>query len=341
MRENLRGTVWRLAVFVTVCLFGIFTMIAVFGQFRFDDRDSYSAVFSSASGLKADQMVRIGGVEVGKVRGVRVQPDTSVRVDFDVERSVHLTTGSRAVIRYENLVGDRYLSLEQGEPGTNLQPGQTISAEQTAPALDLDALVGGFRPLFRALNPEQVNRLTGELIQAFQGQGEALSSLLAHVGSFSTALADRDALIGDVISNLDAVMTSVGDQSGQLDVAVDNLSALIDGLAQRRTALADGVGQLDAAAASVAGLLQEARPPLRATVNQLDRVASQAVADHEYLDNLLATLPDRYRVLARQGIYGNYFSFYLCDVLLKLNGKGGQPVYVKMAGQTTGRCALK
>ena len=63
------------------------------------------------------------------------------------------------------------------------------------------------------------------------------------------------------------------------------------------------------------------------------------VADHEYFDNFLNTLPDAYQALARQGIYGDFFSFYLCDVVLKLNGKGGQPVYVKVAGQSTGRCA--
>ncbi|MGV0871303.1 MCE family protein [Mycolicibacterium sp. XJ879] len=341
MRESLRGTVWRLVVFITVCLFGIFAMIAVFGQFRFDDRDPYRAIFTNASGLKSGQLVRIGGVEVGKVSDVRVQPDTTVAVDFNVQRTVHLTDGTRAVIRYENLVGDRYLALEEGEAGARLRPGQTIPVDRTAPALDLDALVGGFRPLFRALNPKQVNELTGELIRAFQGQGEVLGSLLAHVGSFSSTLADRDALIGEVISSLNAVMTTLGDQSKQLDVGVDNVSQLIDGLAQRRTDIANGVAHLDRAAASVAGLLQEARPPLHTTVGQLDRVASLAVADHEYLDNLLNTLPDRYQVLARQGIYGNFFSFYLCDILLKLNGKGGQPVFVKMAGQSTGRCAPK
>ena len=53
------------------------------------------------------------------------------------------------------------------------------------------------------------------------------------------------------------------------------------------------------------------------------------------------TLPDTYKALARQGMYGDFFSFYLCDVVLKLNGKGGQPVYVKVAGQSTGRCAPK
>jgi len=52
----------------------------------------------------------------------------------------------------------------------------------------------------------------------------------------------------------------------------------------------------------------------------------------------LATLPEAYQALARQGLYGDYFAFYLCDVVLKMNGKGGQPVYVKVAGQTSGRC---
>jgi phospholipid/cholesterol/gamma-HCH transport system substrate-binding protein len=63
------------------------------------------------------------------------------------------------------------------------------------------------------------------------------------------------------------------------------------------------------------------------------------VADHDYFDNLINTLPDAYQALSRQGIYGDFFSFYLCDIILKLNGKGGQPVYVKIAGQPTGRCA--
>ena len=60
------------------------------------------------------------------------------------------------------------------------------------------------------------------------------------------------------------------------------------------------------------------------------------VADHDYFDNLLNTLPDAYQALSRQGMYGDFFSFYLCDIVLKLNGKGGQPVYVKVAGQATG-----
>ena len=62
------------------------------------------------------------------------------------------------------------------------------------------------------------------------------------------------------------------------------------------------------------------------------------LADHDYVDDLLNTLPDAYKALSRQGMYGDFFTFYLCDAVLKVNGKGGQPVYVKLAGQSTGRC---
>ena len=45
--------------------------------------------------------------------------------------------------------------------------------------LDIDALIGGFRPLFRALDPDQVNALSGELLRVFQGQGGTVASVLS------------------------------------------------------------------------------------------------------------------------------------------------------------------
>jgi phospholipid/cholesterol/gamma-HCH transport system substrate-binding protein len=67
-------------------------------------------------------------------------------------------------------------------------------------------------------------------------------------------------------------------------------------------------------------------------------VATTILNDKDYFDDLLNTLPDAYRVLGRQALGGDYFSFYLCELVLKMNGKGGQPVYIKLAGQDTGRC---
>ena len=105
-----------------------------------------------------------------------------------------------------------------------LHPGRTIPLAQTQPALDLDALIGGFRPLFRALNPDQINALSGQFIAAFQGQGPTISSFLSQTASLTNTLADRDQLIGQVILNLNTVLGSLGDQSDQFGKAVDSLA---------------------------------------------------------------------------------------------------------------------
>jgi len=342
MRRSLTGTLWRVAVFLTVCTLGIVAIIAIFGQLRFQPEQTYNAVFSSVSGLKDGNFVRIAGVEVGKVRNISIRDDTTVNVEFTTDKSVVLTEGTRAVIKYQNVVGDRFLALEEGPGGVKpLQPGQAIPLERTQPALDLDALIGGFRPLLRALDPDQANALTGQLIAVFQGQGPTISAFLAQTASATSTLADRDQLIGDVINNLNVLLGSLGDESTQLDSAVDSVAQLVKALADRKEDVRNGVAYIDAAAGSIEDLLSQARPPLQNTVHHLDRVAGTVVADHEYVEHLLDGLPDKYRLLNRQGLYGDFFSFYICDLVLKLNGKGGQPVYVKLAGQSTGRCTPK
>ncbi|OBB37195.1 mammalian cell entry protein [Mycobacterium sp. 852002-51961_SCH5331710] len=341
VNARVRRDALRLAAFLGVCVLGVFGLFAVFGQMRFGEvTNSYVAEFTNVTGLENGDFVRIAGVEVGRVKKVEIQPDTTARVEFTADESVVLTEGSRAVIRYDDLIGGRYLALEEGAGGVKkLAPGGTIPLARTSPALDLDALIGGFRPLFRALDPDQVNALSGQLIQALQGQGGTINSFLSQTAALTTTLADRDRLIGEVLVNLNVVLGSLGDQSDQFAKAVDALSELVATLQGRKQDISNGLAYTNAAAATITDLLAEARPPFSKTIQETDRAAGIVVADHEYFDNLLNTLPDAYQALARQGIYGDFFTFYLCDIVLKLNGKGGQPVYVKVAGQSTGRCA--
>ncbi|MGV0794070.1 MCE family protein [Mycolicibacterium sp. XJ1819] len=339
MRRSFHGLLWRLAVYAVVCLTGMALVVATMGELRFDSHNTYRAVFANASGLAAGNFVRAAGVEVGKVKSVKLQPDSTVLVEFGAADSVLLTEGSRAAVRYQDLIGGRFLALEEGTGGPKrIHPGDTIPLSQTEPALDLEALVGGFRPLFRALEPEQVNALTGQLIAAFQGQGTAISSILSQTAALTNTLADRDQLIGELITNLNTVLGSFASQSGQLATTVESLTALVDGLEAQKKDISDGLAYADAAAKSLADLLTEAREPVKKIVTETDRTTATVLADKEYFDDLLKTLPDAYRIINRLGLYGDFFSFYLCELVLKVNGKGGQPVYVKLAGQSSGRC---
>jgi phospholipid/cholesterol/gamma-HCH transport system substrate-binding protein len=342
MRRKLSGIIARVALFTAVCVVFTFALIAVFGQLRFEDRTGYHAVFSNISGLKSGNFVRIAGVEVGKVGDLTLHRDGTVSIDFTVDKGVRLSEGTKAVVRYENLIGDRYLALEEGPgPPRRLAPGATIPLARTSPALDIDALIGGFRPLFRALDPDQVNALSGELLRIFQGQGGTLASVLAQTSMLTSTLAGRGELIGELITNLNTVLHTFGTRDREFSDGLDKLSQLMDGLAQRKTDISTGLAYINAAAGSIADLLVQARQPIKDVVRETDRMSGQVLSDRDYVDGLLKSLPDVYQVLSRQGLTGDYFGFYFCEVLLKLNGKGGNPIYVKLLNQPSGRCTPK
>lgn len=339
MKDRLIATIWRLAIFVCVCLLGLFVLVAVFAQLRFEPRHSFAAEFTNVAGLKQGDFVRIAGVEVGQVKKLSIQDDVSVAVEFNLQNSVGLTEGSRAAVRYDNLWGDRYLALEQGDgSGKVLKPGGTIPVSHTAPALDLDTLIGGFRPLFRALDPDQVNALASQLIRAFEGQGETIGSLLTQTAALTNTLADHDQLIGQVITNLNTVFGALGDSNAEFSQAIDKFASLIKTLADRGRDISNSVAYTNAAAGSLADLLARSRPTIQKVTHETDRASTIVLNERDYFDDLINTLPDAYKMLGRQGLYGDWFAFYLCEVVIKVNGKGGQPVYIKAASQSSGRC---
>jgi phospholipid/cholesterol/gamma-HCH transport system substrate-binding protein len=317
----------------------LFAIVTVFGNLRFDSQSEYYAEFDSVSGLRPGQFVRIAGVESGKVNSLEIIDNRIARVTFSLADDVVLSRGTRAVIRYANLVGDRYLELVEG-PGSAepLSKGATIGTDRTAPALDIDALIGGFRPLFKALDPEQVNQLSSELIAVFQGQGGTIANLLRHTAQLTASLADRDQLIGSVLTNLNGVLGTVDDKNRQFDSLVDNLQRFVSGVSAQAGPVADALAHISDASGSVASLLDVTRSDIHSDIGQLGQVSTNVDNDHDWLDGLLSRLPERYQRLSRLGLYGDFFSFYLCDLTLKVNGPNGDPMYIDVAGQRAGRC---
>jgi phospholipid/cholesterol/gamma-HCH transport system substrate-binding protein len=184
---------------------------------------------------------------------------------------------------------------------------------QTTPALDLTVLFNGFRPLFVGLSPDDVNRLMYEIIQVLQGEGGTMASLLARTGSLTTTLADRDAAIGQLIENLNAVLATVAERDDNLDVTVSRLQELISGLAGDREAIGAAVVGIGKLAAVTGSLVRDARPDLAADLGLLHELAGTLNDNTEVVEETLRRLPDRYAGLTRVASYGSWFNFFLCD----------------------------
>jgi phospholipid/cholesterol/gamma-HCH transport system substrate-binding protein len=345
---RLSRTVVRLAAVVVVQLVFTAVIVVVFGQVRFDRTNSYSAEFSNASGLRAGQFVRASGVEVGKVKKVDlVEGDKKIRVDFAVDRAVQLYQSTTAQIRYQDLIGNRYLELSRGsgEGAERFLPaGGFIPLARTQPALDLDALIGGFKPLFRALDPQKVNSIASSIITVFQGEGGTINDILEQTAQLTDRLADSDQAIGEVITNLNTVLETTVKHRDQFDQTIDRFEVLISRLKDRADPLAEGTAHISNAAGTVADLLADNRALVHQTVDRLETLASPLVEQRMRISDLVGKVPAAFKIIGRaSGIYGDFFNFYLCDLSLKVNGlqPGGPVRTVRLLTQPSGRCTLQ
>jgi phospholipid/cholesterol/gamma-HCH transport system substrate-binding protein len=278
------------------------------------ERTTYTARFTDASGLLRGDDVRIAGVAVGTVDDVRIVDRRLAEVEFSVAADQPLPASAGASILYRNLIGQRYLALEQGagRTGEVLPPGGTIPVERTRPPLNLTMLFNGFKPLFVALDPEQVNQLSFEIIQVLQGQGGTVKSLLARTASLTNTLADRDEVIGQVIDNLNAVLETVNAHDEQLGELISSLQALVSGLAEDREPIGEAIVSIGELTEVTAGFVEDARPPLRDDIGLLGDLAENLNAQDERLEQTIKNLPHKLQTVGRAGSYGSWFNFYLC-----------------------------
>jgi phospholipid/cholesterol/gamma-HCH transport system substrate-binding protein len=339
MRRGVRATFIKFAIFALVMLALTTSLFFIFGQYRTGSTNGYTAVFGDASRLKSGDSVRVAGIRVGTVNGVELQTDKTVLVKFDADRTVVLTTGTKAAVRYLNLVGDRYLDLVDSPGSTKIQPrGSQIPIDRTMPALDLDLLLGGLKPVIQGLNPTDVNALTNALIQIFQGQGPTLESLFTKTSSFSNSLADNSQTVQDLIDNLKTVVATISQDGDKFSAAIDKLEKLITGLSQDRDPIGTAIESLDKGTASLTDLLTNARAPLAGTVDQLSRLAPLLDKDKDMIDNALGKAPENYRKLTRLGAYGSFYQYYLCGVSIRATDLQGRTVVFPWIKQEAGRC---
>jgi phospholipid/cholesterol/gamma-HCH transport system substrate-binding protein len=303
----------KLLVFATVTVVLTGYLAHTLGPLWTVGGTGYRARFTDVTGVLPGDDVRIAGVRVGSVTGVRVADSTTAELSFRVDQPVPLPKSVHAAIRYRNLVGQRYVALTEGPGGAGaLPPGGLIPLSQTAAALDLTVLFGGFRPLFTALTPQDVNSLAYEVIQVLQGESGTVTGLLQHTASLATALADRDAVIGQVIANLQAVLSTVDSERNALSDTISQLQQFVSGLAADRAAIGAAVQNIGGLTAATAALLTDARPDLKQDIAGLGSLSGILAANQGVIDSTLSRLPGEYQALTRTASYGSWFNFFMC-----------------------------
>jgi len=339
-RTSLAGPLTKSIIFILVTALATAILALSIASTGPNGTVSYNALFTDVTGLTVGSDVDIAGVRIGQVSQVRVVDRNLAQVSFSVESGRPLPASVTATIKYLNLVGQRYINLEQGAGpvGQALRPGATIPLAQTTPALNLTDLFNGFQPLFQALSPNEVNQLSSEVVRILQGEGPTVGSLVAHIGSLTTTLAAKDKVIDEVIGNLNAVLKTINSRSGELSDLVTTLQQLVSGLAADRQPIGSAISAIGKLTTATAGLLQVGRAPLKQDIIQLGRLSGNLDQATPLVTTFLRNLPVKMTEIGRLVSYGSWLNFYLCDATVTgVKSSFGAPPPTGV-GSTAGRC---
>jgi phospholipid/cholesterol/gamma-HCH transport system substrate-binding protein len=328
VNRRLKADLIKLIVFALFAVLVTVSVIATLLDIKIGQPSKgYHAIFTNASGLESGDTVRIAGVEVGKVSSVTLDGDQA-EVTFSVLSSQNLTTHSTAQIEFENLLGQRYLQISQGSAGGGPLPnGATIPESRTTPGLDLTTVFTGFQPLLSALNPVQVNELTGSIIAVLQGESGAVSNLLTQTASLTDNLAQRQTVIYQILDNLTPLLQNVNTSDSQLGQLIDGLDTLVSGLAGQRQQIGDAVTGLSNLTTATSHLLDRAQPTLDQDLSGLQSATQVLQAHQGQLGAVLANLPALLNSLDKVSSSGSYLAVYVCDLTIHTSG----PISVKLS----------
>jgi phospholipid/cholesterol/gamma-HCH transport system substrate-binding protein len=334
----------KLLIFIVVTTLATGVLVVLIGNLSFQSSRTYKAVFSDATGLVKGDDIRIAGVRVGSVKNVKIVHGDEAEVSFKVFDNAVVTKSSAATIRYRNLVGQRYISISQGVGDTSRLPeGGTIPLSRTQPALDLTVLFNGFKPLFAALTPADINKLSYEIIQVFQGEGGNLNGLLQSTASITSALADRDQVIGALINNLNDVLGTLNGRNQELNGLITQFDVFLKGLAKDRNALLQPLGAISDLTDQTAQLAEGIRPSFVQDVKGLRQVVDNINAAAGEVDRALQILPIKLTKIGRTATYGSFFNFYLCEFHARIQVGGKTilgPIDYPPAALAQPRCNL-
>lgn len=318
MSGTLRGLgapLTKLAIFLVVTVFATGMLALTIANYSGGGTE-FKAKFTDVTSVNSGDEVRIAGVRVGKVTDVSIVDHNQAMVKFELTDRDWLPASVTATVRYRNLVGQRYIELNRGagEQGRKITEGATIPLERTKPALNLTTLFNGFRPLFQTLSAEDVNKLSFEIIQVFQGESGTITDLVRHTASLTNKIADKDAVIGKIVDNLNSILDTVNSRGNELNDLIVNTEALVSGLNAERGTIGSAVDSLSNLASATADLLVPTRPTLQGSIAGLNQLTGTLNDRSDEVNEALKNLPIKMEKLGRAASYGSWFQFYVCGI---------------------------
>jgi phospholipid/cholesterol/gamma-HCH transport system substrate-binding protein len=112
--------------------------LEVFGERRY----TVYAKFERAGGIKHGAVVEIAGVDVGKVKSIKLKEDYQALIELTIYKDVRLQEDAIASIKTKGLIGEKYIQISPGGSDKIIPDGGRI--RETESAVDLEEIISKF-----------------------------------------------------------------------------------------------------------------------------------------------------------------------------------------------------
>ncbi|MBA2282088.1 MAG: MCE family protein [Actinomycetota bacterium] len=253
---------------------------------RYADTYVLTATFpSSGQGLDTSSTVKLRGVTVGEVSGIRLLDDGRAEVTLEIQDGVGIADTVTATAEPLSVFGPKFVRLDPGEhelTGPYLAEGAVI--ERTAAPVEVIALLEQAASLLDAIEPADLRTIIGNLAIAVDGLGPRIGATLDDTALVVDVLEGRRADIAQLLGDLATVAGALGERGDELTAIATDLSPVLGRVGEG----SDEIGRLLDATSRVSFDLAAL---VSAHAADLDRVVERLGPTVQVLFDQLACVP--------------------------------------------------
>lgn len=283
---------------------------------------TYSAEFSEAAGLEADDEVRVAGIKVGTVSDIELDGDRVV-VSFKV-KDAWVGDRSRAAIKIKTLLGQKYLALEP-DGAQVLDPDRRIPLERTTAPYDVLEAFRGLAETVDEIDTVQLAKSFEVIAQTFADTPEEVRGALTGLQSLSKTISSRDAELARLLSNTRQISRTLADRDAELVRLLTDGDLLLTEINNRRQAISALLTGTQTLSRELQGLIADNEAQLAPVLQSLDQLTAMLQRNQDALAQGIKNFAPFARQFNNAVGNGRWFDTYICGLLPPAIGPINQP----------------
>lgn len=290
--------------------------------------------FQDVLDLVPRSMVKVDGVEVGRVESVALAADGwAADVLITLPGDVAVPQDATFSLQQTSLLGEKYVSISVPEGATGrIAAGTVVPLAATDRGVEVEEVLGALSMVLNGGAVEQVRTIAQEVNAALEGNETEVRALLGDLDTFVGGLDEQRAEIVRALDSLNALGGQLQARTGQIAAVLEGIGPGLAVLESQRTELVGMLASLDRLSDVGVDVINRSQDDVVEDLRLLTPTLEQLAVSAEDLAVSLSVVPtypfhDEY-IRAEQGDYVDGFirvSGDLTDILGNL-GRTQQPI---------------